>query len=120
MRTYLETVDGCPSAFEIDVAYIGPRTIARVIRGVRGTSNVRIRKPFSASPDIHVRFRYNNREFIVWEPYGDSSKYWIGPEDREDATDVSELRTAFERYVPPIAIKILGSLVSLDFLSSLF
>jgi hypothetical protein len=24
---------------------------------------------------------YRGREHIVWEPYGDNSRWWIGPED---------------------------------------
>jgi hypothetical protein len=30
---------------------------------------------------VHIRFRYHDRECIVCEPYGDNSRWWIGPAD---------------------------------------
>jgi hypothetical protein len=29
---------------------------------------------------VHIRFLYRGREYIVWEPFGDNSRWWIGPE----------------------------------------
>jgi hypothetical protein len=66
--------------------------------------------------DVHVRFRYRGATFVVWEPHGDSSRYWIGPEDPErPRMDVGDLQATFDRYDPPLLLKIFGNLLSPKF-----
>src|SRR5262245_1405878 len=55
--------------------------IARSLKGIPGVSDVRPRRWWVRSPDVHVRFQYQGREYVVWEPHGDNSRWWIGPED---------------------------------------
>ena len=71
-----------PFAFEIENAYVGTGTIARLLAEVDGVTDVRARKLFRGSSEIHVEFKYLNHDYIVWEPYGDNSRYWIGPKIR--------------------------------------
>ena len=119
MKTYAILNDNGRSwAFEIENAYIGPRNIASLLAGINSVSHIRKRQLFSPSDDIHLRFRYCDREYIVWEPFGDNSRYWIGPADEMDmSVDVSELITAFEQYRPQFLCKIFGDLVTLKFRS---
>lgn len=50
-----------------------------------------------------MRFKYLNQEFVVWEPYGDSSRYWIGPDEPADGTlDICNLERAFRRFRSPL------------------
>ena len=72
--------------------------LARRLRDIAGVSDVRLRKWWVGSPDVHIRFRYHDREYIVWEPYGDNSRWWIGPVD-EDAPHIplGELERAISR-----------------------
>lgn len=121
MKTYsIKNEQGQCWAFEIENAYIRPRTIAALLAGVRGIADLRLRKPFSSPSDIHLRFRYRDREFVVWEPYGDNSRYWIGPADEEDTSiDATDLRAVFDRYAPPLSVKIFGDVITLN-LRSLF
>jgi hypothetical protein len=60
--------------------------------------DVRPRKWWVGSPDVHIRFRYHDREYIVWEPWGDNSRWWIGPDD-ENAPHfpLDELERALSR-----------------------
>lgn len=67
-------------AFEIDAPLFGWR-LARRLRAAPGVSDVRPRKWWVGSPDVHIRFQYRGREYVVWEPYGDNSRWWIGPDD---------------------------------------
>lgn len=107
--------DGRCFAFEIENVYIAPRQIAQLLQGVHGVADIRMRKLF-ASSDTHVSFKYNGRDFVVWEPYGDNSRYWIGPKDENDHTmDVSMLKTSFAEYVPSLPKKILGDIITLNF-----
>jgi hypothetical protein len=81
MRTYpIKDDAGVLFAFEIDAQLLG-RGLARLLGQVEGVSNLRRRKWWVGSPDVHIRFRYREREYIVWEPFGDNSRWWIGPDD---------------------------------------
>jgi hypothetical protein len=51
------------------------------------------RRPF----DIQATFVFEGRRFIVWEPFADSSRYWIGPENcDEPVIDVAEIEKVFK------------------------
>lgn len=117
MRTFpITNENGQCFAFEVENAYIGPRRIAKLLADLAGTSDFRSVGLITAKDDVRLRFKYNNHDFLVWEPFGDNSRFWIGPaEEQHTAIDVSELRAAFERYRPPILTKLVGDLVSLNF-----
>jgi hypothetical protein len=69
---------------------------------------------------VHVTFKYLGLDYIVWEPFGDNSRYWIGPaqEDAQSSnTDVAPLANAFRDYQPPILVKMFGDLITLNFKS---
>ena len=119
MKTYpIKTEQGMCWAFEIENAYIRPRTIAALLADVSDIADIQPRKPFSASDEIHLRFRFRGREFVVWEPYGDNSRYWIGPADEKEAPiDAAELQAAFDRYAPSLPTKIFGDIITLNFRS---
>jgi len=107
-------------AFEIENAYIAPATVARLLADVEGVTDVEPRRMFSASSDIHVEFKYQGRPYMVWESYGDSSRYWIGPKDEaNDAGDITALEVAFKRYRPPLHRALLGDVLTLRFITRL-
>ena len=83
---------------------------------VNGVTDVRRRKAFTKWEGYHAWFKFNEREFVIWEPHGDSSRYWIGPLREEDRVDVSELQAAFERHNPSPVVTLFANLVSLRFL----
>jgi hypothetical protein len=82
---------------------------------------------FAKSRDIHVEFKYMGQAYIVWEPFGDNSRYWIGPADMvagtEDVPDIQSpsdlvrLEDAFKRYHPPFHRAFLGEIVTLRFIT---
>lgn len=116
MMTYpIRDEHGQIFAFEIENAYISVRTIARLLRSVAGVSGVEARRPFSASRDVHVVFQFSGQRFLVWEPYGDSSRYWIGPDDdgRRPIVDLHAIEEVFRQYVVPIPVRLLGGLLTL-------
>jgi hypothetical protein len=104
-------------AFEIENVYISVRKAAVLLSSVDGVTDIRIRKLFGPNPDTHIQFTYMGKPFMVWEPYGDSSDYWIGPSDETKEVDVSALEGVFKQHRPPFVIKVLGDLVSLKFLT---
>lgn len=98
MKTYpILRGDGGLQAFEIGRTWTSLRTVARVLRSVRGVSNVR-------SPNVaekRLLFDFNDSQCEVWEPFGDNSRYWIGPSDGATC-DIAPLHDAFARHTHPI------------------
>ena len=78
---------------------------------------VKKRRLFGKSEDIHIWFKYFNYECFVIEPFGDNSRYWIGPKNPEERFDISNVEIAFKQYHPPRMIKFFGDLVTLNFKS---
>lgn len=116
MRVHkLNRDDGQLYAFEIENVYIRPRKIAALLGAVDKVSKINLRKPFGASSDVHLEFSYYGKDFMVWEPYGDSSRYWIGPKDEGEAVDIGSLVKAFEEYHPPTVVKFFGDLITFNF-----
>lgn len=110
--------DGRLRAFEIENAYIGPPTIARVLRKTEGVTDVEQRRFFSTESEVHVKFKYQGYACIVWEPYGDNSRYWIGPESTTAfESNLAQVAMAFAEYRPPIYRSLIGDILTLRFLT---
>jgi len=115
--------------FEIDKIYIAPAALFRLLVTVEGVTEVRPRKIFLKPSDIRVEFRYLQRPYIVWEPFGDNSRFWIGPADMvsgaqpvpqlDSPNDIFVLEDTFKRYRPPLHRAILGDVVTLRCLRKL-
>lgn len=108
-------------AFEIDSVYVSRRTIAKLLKQIEGVADIRLGGRFGSSNDIRVEFKYLDRDYIVWEPFGDNSRYWVGPRDlRERVTHIDELQAAFGRYKPPFHRALLGDLLTLRLFQRVF
>lgn len=121
MRTYeLHRDDGYFLAFEVENVYIRPKKVGEILSAVEGVTDVIVRKSSRESRDVLVHFKYLGTEYIVWEPFGDNSRYWIGPEQAEGQSsdiDIVPLARAFHDYEPPFLIKVFGDLITLNFKS---
>lgn len=97
MITYRIASEKVPvQAFEVSVIETGIRRLAKLLKNTPGVSNVTIRRPFSSSREL-ISFAYKNTDFIVCEPFGDSSRYWIGPVamDGKSEVDLSCIEQVF-------------------------
>jgi hypothetical protein len=103
-------------AFEIDNAFVSRRGLVQLLSDTAGVERVERRRLFGPSPDVHITFQFGGRPFMVWEAYGDSSRYWIGPDDdsdpaaQTDRLDVGVLETSFRERQTPAGIGWLTSL----------
>lgn len=88
------------AGFEVDSAHIGIFGIARLLERLPSVAEVARRPPFQAWGDVRVRFRFRGIDFVVVEPFGDNSRYWIGPVEPQHV-DTRELKDAFQSHVPP-------------------
>lgn len=109
--------DDQPIAFEIDNVYIGPGTIASLLKAIEGITDVR-KEGFGGIPrEIHVRFKYQGYDYVAWEPYGDNSRYWIGPDNPDECKkSIRPIEEVFKRYRPSFFRQLLGDILSLRFL----
>ncbi len=120
MKTYpvFENRAGDKVAFEIESAYVGMSTVAGILMTVPGVTDVQVRRRFGGWLDdcqgVHGRFRYQGVEGVVWEPFGDSSRYWIGQKDSTEPVDFSDLEQAFVAYQPSLCRRFLGDLLTLS------
>lgn len=97
-------------AFEIDHPYITTRTIARLLAGTEGVTDIRRRR---VARDVKIEFTFRSLPYVVWEPHGADGRYWIGPDaEASFGADVSALRATFERYRPPVLRMLYGTLLT--------
>lgn len=99
METYpLVTPSGLVEAFEISVLSAGLRRMARILQTVPGVCEVRVRTPFSRSQEL-ITFKLADTSCLVCDPFGDNSRYWIGPLSDSDfgVTDMRAVAEAFDR-----------------------
>jgi hypothetical protein len=84
-------------AFEIPNTFVRLSSIARTLASVDGVKNIERRKWFSISADVPIKFQYQGIEYIVWEPFGDNSRYWIGPRHTDGSVkDIRVVEAAFK------------------------
>lgn len=119
MQTYLgEGIESSSAiGFEIDNIYVSLEKIVNILEGIHDVTVVKKRKLFTKWEGIHIWFNYLNHECVVVEPFGDSSRYWIGFNSLEEGLDISVIESAFRQYQPPLIVKVLGDLIMLNFRS---
>jgi len=101
-------------AFAIENIYVSYRTVARLLDQAEEVTDVRLRGRFGSSEDIRIEFKYLGRDYIVWEPFGDNSQYWIGPRNPDEGVDeIIGVEDIFKRYRPPLHRVLLGDLLTL-------
>lgn len=117
MKTYADKNPPANGAvgFEIDNVYIGVGRVAKILRQIPGVTSVQQRKPFTKWTHVHIWFKYQGYDCLVIEPFGDSSRYWLGPKNVDDVFSFTEVERAFKMYRPSTVRRIIGDLISLNF-----
>lgn len=104
MRTYdIHDEQGRLHAFEVSNALLGRRQACAVIHDMAGAVVLRhARRMFSREPDNDefCEFRVGNEIFVMWEPWGDNSRYWIGTRPPHTCAELEQVRAAFCAYRP--------------------
>jgi hypothetical protein len=97
----IHTPTGELLAFEIDHQTVGRRGVLRVVRSIPGVRVVRVPRRLLSwfREDVFCVFEIGGARFEIWEPFGDSSRYWIGPtgKPRAPVEEISVVRAAFAR-----------------------
>lgn len=96
-------------AFEIDNAGITLAALMHLLAEVSEVTEVRRGGSYFSNDDVRVRFLYRGAACEVWEPWGDNSRYWIGPANAKDLSiDMTAVRDAFERHQPGLIMSLIG------------
>ena len=95
MKTYdLKDQQGRVYAFEIE--NIGRWELCELIRSFPGVQLLREPRWLSEfREEEFCEFEVNGQTFRAWEPFGDNSRFWIGPEPPEWCTQVEAVRGLF-------------------------
>ena len=99
MRTWdLHSDAGEITGFEIGNTLTWRSTVVRLLKRMPGVEITKYPKFFSINDDDFVRFKYRGEEFVVIEPFGDNSRYWIAAENESGRRFVPELRDWFKTH----------------------
>ena len=101
MKTHpILRADGSMLAFEVTSAWISFRPLFKILRSVDGITNAR-RNYFNEN---RLTFLFCGQPFVVNEPWGDNSRYWVGPKQPDQCSiDVGRINKAFNDYKGPLA-----------------
>ncbi len=87
--------------FEVPNALLSRRAACKLVSRVPGVSIASESSSwFSARDDIFCRFQLNGKQFELWEPYGDSSRFHIAAKPLGPSTGLEELRKIFQSHSP--------------------
>lgn len=93
-----------PYAFEVDNGWrlsvsLWRNALVRFLESVPGVAAVRRGGNWFSGDENRAYFLFHGVPFVVWEPWGDNSRYWIGPVDTEAPfPDLGPLMQAFRDY----------------------
>lgn len=79
MRVHeLRNAEGALHAFEVS-SLMGRRAACRVAGSIPGARVTKRHTPFVSHEGAFCEFELNGEQFLIEEPYQDSSRYWVGP-----------------------------------------
>ena len=99
MKTYSLKKEGKVFAFEINNFFITLIEVKKVIEETENVSEIRHGSRQDIKSGIYLIFDFNRVDCMVWEPYADNSRYWIGPvEDDIIIDDFNLVEKSFQKY----------------------
>ena len=104
MKTYPLFSDDKQYAFEIENTYISLFQVKLFLSKHPEVSEVRSKKLFQATDD-RMWFIFKDTEYVLHEPFGDNSRFWIGPVNEKETSLVFEVEKIFKEFTPKILIK---------------
>jgi hypothetical protein len=90
-------------AFQVPNMWLSRGAAFNVVKNTPGVTVLRPpRRMFSRQPDRDdfCQFQIGKRTFVIWEPWGDSSRYWIGSDPAEPSAELKLLAASFASYRP--------------------
>jgi hypothetical protein len=105
MQTYpILNTSGELYAFEIDLLLISASTVGRLMRSKLGATITPRPRKFYSNNDVRLGFVLQGVHFIVVEPFGDNSRYWVGPYAEDGARNplIDQVHELLKEYRPTL------------------
>src|SRR5215510_9273577 len=101
----IRDAEGRILAIEIERGlWLDRRRLCKLIGAIPGAKILRTPKAFSwFREEEFCEFSLAGAQFVVWEPFGDNSRYWIGPKDGSGRTEVGLVKQALSQLARPNA-----------------
>jgi len=102
MKVYdLEDKEGRVFAFQIKNTFFGRMRLCKLVRSIPETQILKAqshRSFRSNGEDEFCEFEIRGQKFVASEPFGDNSRYWIGPKPPLWCEQVAIVRSAFVNH----------------------
>ncbi len=96
MKIY-DLTDKSGQLIAFEITNCGRRRACNVAKTIPGAIVVRRPRFFEwSSPDEFCEFRLGARTFVIMEPFGDNSRFWVGPTPPEPCQELQIVRSVFE------------------------
>jgi len=108
--------DGTLIGFEVPEIYVSRRQIRKMLDTSGVAAGAELGAPLLADDEVRVSFWVDGHKFCVVEPFGDSSVFWIVPEDPSARVPhlLERIQAIFEEHrVPPLRL-VVGLVVTGD------
>jgi len=93
----LKDTDGRVYAFEVNNGLLSRKRALKVVSAIQGVKVLRAPANYDSNEEF-AEFEIEGVLFKIWEPFGDNSRYWVGPEPAEWCEQVSIVREAFVQH----------------------
>jgi hypothetical protein len=93
----LKDKQGRVFAFEVPNTLLSRRGVCKLVRSIPGAHVLNGRAELRQ--EGFCTFEVQRQKFKAWEPWGDGSRYWIGPEAPGWCEQISVVRDAFIRHI---------------------
>jgi hypothetical protein len=103
MKTY-DLIDDSGRLFAFEVpSRLGRVGIRKIIEKIPGAKILKFYGYFATGgEDIRGEFELNGKIFDVFEPFGDNSRYWIGPKHKGFCDEINIIRETFIKGKIPL------------------
>jgi hypothetical protein len=92
--------EGRVFAFEISNTFFSRKKLCKFVQSIPETQILKtpsIRSSLKVD-DEFCEFETRGQKFVAWEPFGDNSRYWIGPKPALWCEQVSLVKNAFANH----------------------
>lgn len=98
MRIFdIHDADGRLYAFEVSNTLLGRRQACKIAARIAGSTLIKTSRLFRDSDDF-CEFEIGGTTYLISEPFGDNSRFWIGPKVPPTGSHLGVIRAAFGRH----------------------
>ena len=92
----IRDADGRPCAFEVGSFFLDRRAVRQIVRAIPGATLVAYRP----HQERLCEFVLRGDRYLVYERWGESDRYWVGPKEAGATSQLAVVRDTFARARP--------------------